>query len=163
MSNAKPLPIPLLPKPSDPRLDSRVHNIDPQLRESPVTSESPMKRMQVQAACIACHKRKTKVCQPVSCDYTHSEYLTLEQCDGIRPSCARCAKNGVSCKYDVEPNTSRFASLQRKVESLQYELDLLHKLVVHIRTSSGVEAEGTVRQIRAGSDPLELARSLSTV
>ncbi|KAM0709751.1 hypothetical protein Q7P35_003791 [Cladosporium inversicolor] len=144
MSNERRLPLPLLPKPSVPRFEPRMYNIDPQLRESSVTSESPLKRFQVQAAFTACHKRKTK-------------------CDGNRPSCARCEKNGVSCRYDVEPDGSRFASIQRKNESLQYELGLLHKLVVHIRTSSSTEAEGTVRQIRAGSDPLEIARSLSTV
>jgi hypothetical protein len=53
--------------------------------------------------------------------------------------------------------------MQRKIESLQYELDLLHKLVIYVRTSSSVEAESTIRQIRAGSDPLELARSLGTI
>jgi hypothetical protein len=53
--------------------------------------------------------------------------------------------------------------MQRKNENLQYELDSLHKLVVHIRTSSSVEVEDTIRQIRAGRDPLELARSLSIV
>lgn len=53
--------------------------------------------------------------------------------------------------------------MQRRNETLQYELDLLHKLVIHIRTSSSVEAEGVVRQIRAGRDPLDIARSLGTV
>lgn len=60
--------MPLLPKPSDARFESRIYNIDPQLRESSVTSESPLKRVQVQAACVACHKRKTKVCQRVLWD-----------------------------------------------------------------------------------------------
>ena len=89
--------------------------------------------------------------------------LTFGQCDGIRPSCARCGKNGVLCTYDVEPNTSRFASMQRKVETLQYELDLFQRLIVHIRTGSNVEADDIVRQIRAGGDPLEIAKSLRTL
>jgi hypothetical protein len=87
--------------------------------------------------------------------------LTRRQCDGNRPSCARCEKNGTLCRYDVEPNTSRFASMQRRNESLQYELELLHKLIVHIRTSSSAGVEETIRQIRAGRDPLEIAKSLS--
>ena len=53
--------------------------------------------------------------------------------------------------------------MQRKNETLQTELGLLHKLVLHIRTSSSVEVEDIVRQIRAGVDPLELARSLRTI
>ena len=53
--------------------------------------------------------------------------------------------------------------MQRKNESLQHELDLLHKLVVHIRIGSSVEVEGTIRQIRAGRDPLEIAKPLSIV
>ena len=65
--------------------------------------------------------------------------------------------------YDVEPNTSRSASMQRKNETLSTELGLLHKLVLHIRTSSSVEVDDIVRQIRAGVDPLELARSLRTI
>ena len=69
----------------------------------------------------------------------------------------------ILCRYDVEPNTSRFASMQRKNETLQHELDLLHKLFVHIRTSSSVEVEDTVRHIRAGADPLDIARSLDII
>ena len=53
--------------------------------------------------------------------------------------------------------------MQRKNESLQYELDLLHKLVVHIRTATSDKVEDTIRRIRAGGDPLEIAESLSIV
>jgi hypothetical protein len=67
------------------------------------------------------------------------------------------------CTYDAEPNTSRFASMQRKIESLQVELDLFQRLIVHIRTGSNAEADDIIRQIRAGGDPLEIARSLRTV
>jgi hypothetical protein len=162
MSNEKRPPIPLLPKQPDSRFESRMYIIDPQLRESSVTSESSLKRVQVQAACVPCHKRKTRVCQRVSW-HERISALTFKQCDSNRPSCARCAKNEILCRYDVEPNTSRFASMQRKNESLQYELDLLQKLVVHIRTSSTVDVEDTVRHIRAGADPLDIARSLSTI
>jgi hypothetical protein len=66
MSNEKRPPIPLLPKQPDSRFESRMYIIDPQLRESSVTSESSLKRVQVQAACVPCHKRKTRVCQRVS-------------------------------------------------------------------------------------------------
>ena len=53
--------------------------------------------------------------------------------------------------------------MQRKVETLQYELDLFQKLIVHIRTGSNAESDDIIRQIRAGGDPLEIARSLRTV
>lgn len=163
MSDARPLPIPLLPKPSVPGFEYRMHNIDPQICASSVVTESPLKRVQVQAACVACHKKKTEVCKPVLREIHGLFVLTRQQCDGNRPSCARCTKNGALCRYDVEPNTSRFASMQRKNESLQHELELLHKLLVHIRTRSSVEVEDTIRRIRAGGDPLEIAKSLSIV
>jgi hypothetical protein len=53
--------------------------------------------------------------------------------------------------------------MQRKNESLQHELELLHKLLVHIRTRSSGEVDDTIRRIRAGGDPLEIAKSLSIV
>ena len=52
--------------------------------------------------------------------------------------------------------------MQRKIETLQYELDLFQKLIVYIRTGSNGEADEIVRQIRAGGDPLEIAKSFPT-
>lgn len=88
--------------------------------------------------------------------------LTSKQCDGHRPSCARCAKKNVTCEYSVEPGTTRLQSLRRRNDALETELDLLLRLINYIRTRSDDEAQEAFRQLRASDDPLEVAKLLST-
>lgn len=65
------------------------------------------------------------------------------------------------CKYDVEPDVSRFTSMQRRSEALQTERDLLYRLIVYMSTRSEGEAQEAFRRLRTCNDPLEVAKSLS--
>jgi hypothetical protein len=118
-------------------------------------------RPQTRVACVECQGGKTKVNQAISENNISFFPLTIEQCDGHRPSCARCARKGTACEYDVEPDTSRLASIRQRAEALQAELDLLHKLVRYIHTCSNIEAQEGFRRLRACEDPLDVAKSLS--
>jgi hypothetical protein len=93
---------------------------------------------------------------------TVSWVLTLRQCDGGRPSCARCGERSIVCEYDVEPDTSRYASMQQKNDVLLTERDLLRRLIVYMITRSTIEAQEAFRRLRTGHDPLKVANSLST-
>jgi hypothetical protein len=66
------------------------------------------------------------------------------------------------CEYDVEPDTSRYASMQQRNEVLLTERDLLRRLIVYMSTRSTIEAHEAFRRLRVGQDPLEVAKSLST-
>jgi hypothetical protein len=65
------------------------------------------------------------------------------------------------CEYDVETDTSRYASMQQRNEVLLAERDLLRRLIVYISTRSTIEAQEAYRRLRAGHDSLEVAESLS--
>lgn len=65
------------------------------------------------------------------------------------------------CRYDVEPDVSRFKSIQRRNQALQMERDLLHRLIAYMSTRSNLEAQEAFRRLRKGDDPLEVAKSLS--
>lgn len=93
------------------------------------------KRSLVQVACLACRKGKTK-------------------CDGNRPRCARCVHRNSPCGYDVEPETTRVASLKRKHETAQGENEQLHQLFDFIRSRPETEAYEIFRRIRTTSDPI---------
>jgi hypothetical protein len=66
------------------------------------------------------------------------------------------------CEYDVEPDTSRYASMQQKNEVLLTERDFLRRLIVYMSTRSTIEAQEAFRQLCTGHDPLGVAKSLST-
>jgi hypothetical protein len=72
----------------------------------------------------------------------------------------RCAKKNVVCRYDVEPDVSRFTSIRRRNEALQTERDLLYKLIVYLSAGSEIEVQDVFRRLRACHDPLEVAKSL---
>jgi hypothetical protein len=93
---------------------------------------------------------------------TNNLILTIRQCDGKRSSCARCAKGKVACKYDVEPETLRYESIQGKNATLQIERDLLYRLITYMSSRSVIEAQEAFRRLRTGHDPFEVAKSLST-
>jgi hypothetical protein len=94
--------------------------------------------------------------------YTNSLTLTFEQCDGLRLSCARCAKRSVVCDYVVEPDTSHYKPIQRRNDALQTEPDLLRRLIIYMSTRSEIEAQEAFRRLRTCDDALEVAKSLST-
>lgn len=84
----------------------------------------------------------------------------LYQCDGIRPSCGRCAKKGEACEYDAHPDIPRSLALRLRNEHLQSEVDRLRALLGSIRNGSEAEAEKSYQQLRATSIPQHLNRSI---
>ncbi len=64
----------------------------------------PAKRTRVALACQRCKSRKQKVCRRQR-DYMFLEFrsdvLLLEQCDGVRPSCEKCRRLGLTCQYVI--------------------------------------------------------------
>jgi hypothetical protein len=63
---------------------------------------------------------------------------------------------------DTTLNRTPHASHQCSGRTKAFSMSL-HKLLVHIRTRSSGEVDDTIRRIRAGGDPLEIAKSLSIV
>lgn len=155
---------PLIPKgPRSPSYQATLQpdNVDPRLREPSPPSTPQAKRAQVRVACVACQRHKAKASQALDAYFWILVALTVQQCDGHRPSCARCTRRRVVCKYDVEPDVSRFKSVQRRNEALQTERDLLYRLAVYMSTRSEAEAQEAFRRLRTCDDPLEVAKSLS--
>jgi hypothetical protein len=162
MSPGRHAPRALLPKLSSQRSTLQSNDSDPNLsKTSSRTSMLRLGRSQTRVACVQCQGGKTKVNQAISERFISFFALTIEQCDGHRPSCARCARKSAACEYDVEPDTSRLASIRQRTEALQTEVDLLHKLVRYIHTCSNIEAQEGFRRLRACEDPLDVAKSLS--
>ena len=154
---------PLRPKP--PTLPCR-YNLQPANSGTRVHEQSEIftpqaKRTQVRVACMACQRKKAKASQPLEDMVSTWFALTIEQCDGLRPSCAPCAKRGVVCEYEAEPDVSRLTSLRRRIEALQAERDLLYGMLVCVRTCSESDAQEVFRQLRVCSDPIKVAKALS--
>lgn len=42
-----------------------------------------------------------------------------DQCDGVRPACARCTHRSTPCTYDTEPDEFRITALKRKYAEVQ--------------------------------------------
>jgi hypothetical protein len=166
MLRVRPTPRALLPKLLLTSLSQRSalqpDDSDPELsRSSSRTSTSRFGRPQTRVACLECRSGKTKVNQAIMKEQVSIFSLTIEQCDGHRPSCARCAKKSATCEYGVEPDMSRLTSIRQSIEALQTELDLLHGLIRYIHTCSDIEAQEGFRRLRACEDPLDVAKSLS--
>jgi hypothetical protein len=64
----------------------------------------------------------------------------------------------LDCKYDTDPQSTRTASLKRKVEFLESENGELHELYQFIRTRSDPEALDVLHRMRTVANPLELLR-----
>lgn len=62
----------------------------------------------------------------------------------------------LDCYYDAEPGVTRTASLKRKRDDMQTDLELMLQIYEAIQNSSRVEADDTVQQIRQASDPLDV-------
>jgi hypothetical protein len=162
MSPGRHAPRALLPKLSSQRSTLQSNDSDPNLsKTSSRTSMLRLGRSQTRVACVQCQGGKTKVNQAISERFINFFALTIEQCDGHRPSCARCARKSAACEYDVEPDTSRLTSIRQRTEALQTEVDLLHNLVRYIHTCSDIEAQEGFRRLRACEDPLDVAKLLS--
>lgn len=66
------------------------------------------------AACLACRRREAR-------------------CDGNRPLCDACGRQGQECDYDVEPELSRYLSMQQKRNAVQARNGNLQNLLHQIR------------------------------
>jgi hypothetical protein len=88
----------------------------------------------------------TEPCSPIS------------QCDGVRPTCARCESRHTSCAYDVAAGTTRQVAIKRKASSLEEENHQLHTLFAYIRTRPPDEVAEIVKRIRNSSNLLEVLR-----
>jgi len=76
------------------------------------------------------------------------------------PSCGRCAKKGAQCEYDVDPGFSRLASMHRKHDALQGEINQLRDFFGNIGNCPEVEAEEIYRQLRVADKPQDLVHPL---
>lgn len=66
-------------------------------------------------------------------------------------------------RAEKAPNSRRSTSSALLVEkSPQTELDLLHRLIGHMRTCSDPDAQEDLQQLRMGDNPLEVALSSSS-
>jgi hypothetical protein len=126
---------------------------------SPPTGTSPRhRRRQIKAACIPCHKRKTKVCYRLVaflylhlCIHPHlcqlqrfpSSYIHATQCDGKRPSCKCCTSKVTICNYSVDPGMTQQQAIKIQLEAYKHVLMLL-------RTGDSQEREGLVGLLKKG-------------
>jgi hypothetical protein len=121
------LPVPSAPSALLPMLSSsslpqrstlQSNDTDPELsKSSSRTAILRLGRPQTQVTCVECHRGKTKVNQAISGKHISVFALTAEQCDGHRPSCARCA----TYEYDVEPDTSHLISIRQMTERADWD------------------------------------------
>ncbi|KAI1297785.1 hypothetical protein EDD11_006933 [Mortierella claussenii] len=83
---------------------------DQDLSHSGTTGSAPVKRKRLTQACDPCRKKKIK-------------------CDGIKPSCANCAKLDIHCTY--LPSMKKRGPRQGYIELLEKRLDKMEKMLQH--------------------------------
>ncbi|TWU73728.1 hypothetical protein ED733_000251 [Metarhizium rileyi] len=102
---------------------------------------------------------------PIACERCRRKKA---KCDGERPTCDRCVRNGTRCQYDADVGESRFSALKKKHSALDKEAVQLRKdvhqfkrLYGYICASSDDEAYKVFKHIRAGgsSNPMDALRS----
>lgn len=104
--------------------------------EEPASSMQPARkktmvgRVQVAAACLSCRRRKVK-------------------CNGGRPTCQRCAEQGLTCEYDADLDSTRMLTLKRRQVELKTEVDDLRDLFSLLQTRPEQDALEIFRRIRA--------------
>jgi len=160
---------PLAPRFSTPdRLDVTLRTREPAPQRDEPSGRLLLRRnrAQVKEACVLCRRGKAKVCRAVQAK-TCIVLLILQsadsqQCDGQRSSCQHCIEKDLTCVYDIEPGMSHLASLRRKHNALQSEVNQLHGVIEYIRARPDMDASETFRQIRASNEPLDIAKSWST-
>ncbi|KID72860.1 Zn(2)-C6 fungal-type DNA-binding domain protein, partial [Metarhizium brunneum ARSEF 3297] len=101
---------------------------------------------------------------PIACERCRRKKA---KCDGERPACNRCVRNGTSCQYDADVGESRAAALKKKYSALEKEAGQLRKgvhqlqrLYGYICASSEDEAYKVFQHIRAGDNhnPIDALR-----
>lgn len=73
-------------------------------------------------------------------------HLTCIQCDGARPSCARCLDRGVRCQYSTAED-GRQPAPKSYVVMLRNRIELLER-VLH---SHGIDIDASIAQVMAES------------
>lgn len=150
-------------------------------REKKVAADSvsarPPKRRCVSNACIACRRRKSKVCARPMPDarLTHiharspppsplparSPLTPPLQCDGNTPACAACASvYHTDCVYDPNSDHRRKGVYKADIDSLKNQNSTLQTLIEAILNYPEDRALDLVRQIRACDSLEDLAESI---
>lgn len=89
--------------------------------------------------------------------------LILDQCDGQRPTCAKCADRGLECVYAAEPDAPPIIALKRKHDALQRENTEVNLLLSHLKSVAQSDALKILDFLREGQDvssTIEFAQSL---
>ncbi|KAH6677869.1 hypothetical protein F5X68DRAFT_264025 [Plectosphaerella plurivora] len=104
---------------------------EPASSMQPVRKKTMVGRVQVAAACLGCRRRKVK-------------------CNGGRPTCQRCAEQGLACEYDADLDSTRMLTLKRRQVELKTEIDDLRDLFSLLQTRPEQDALEILRRIRTG-------------
>lgn len=89
--------------------------------------------------------------------------MNFSQCDGQRPTCAKCADRGLECVYAAEPDAPPIIALKRKHDALQRENDEVNQLLSHLKSVAQPDALKILDFFRDGQDvhsTIEFARTL---
>lgn len=119
-------------------------------QDSPPAFKVTAKRKKITlGACEGCRKRKCK-------------------CDGLRPTCLRCAAGQQECVYFSEPWETPASNLRRKHSELQTEVRRLHEsnvalnnLFQALQSRDDHEARAILQRIRQGNDVESIIQSMS--
>lgn len=85
--------------------------------------------------------------------------LTEYQCNGDRPTCARCRQRGFECRYASQDQTeTRTMALKRSKKELAEEVASLKTLLGCLQSMSESSARSTLTSLRSGADPTALLR-----
>ncbi|EFY85809.1 C6 transcription factor, putative [Metarhizium acridum CQMa 102] len=107
----------------------------------------------------------TCVVNPIACERCRRKKA---KCDGERPNCNRCVRNGATCQYDADVGESRAAALKKKYSALEKEAAQLSKAVHQLKrlygyicASSEDEAFKVFQHIRASDNhnPIDALQS----
>ncbi|KAF8935049.1 hypothetical protein BGZ58_005281 [Dissophora ornata] len=108
---------------------------------SSVAGSAPVKRKRLTQACDPCRKKKIK-------------------CDGIKPSCANCAKLDIHCTY--LPSMKKRGPRQGYIELLEKRLDKMEKMLQHGPSALDAECLDSKRSGSEGeSDTIDPSSSRS--
>lgn len=86
------------------------------------------------------------------------------QCDGVRPTCARCQRAGMDCLYDIAiQGVTRMQGLQQQLRSRTDDYDRLVALFSRFQYSTDEEASMLLARVRTGESIETLMPSMSLV
>jgi len=125
------------------------------------------KRRCVSTACIACRRRKSKVCLPPGSSEPSpvlKSMLTFNvmfQCDGNTPSCATCASvYGTKCVYDPKSDRRRKGVYKKEIDNLRSRDSTLQTLMQAMLNQPENKVSDLVRQIRTCESLDDFAESI---